>query len=153
MSHFFLCGSYKLAAGTVGLRAGLLLLLVEEGQERHTRDLDDLEADTGNITLCLALATEAGQQQLVLRAEGTRKEHLLSDHVGQAANRVQDTNKVPDAQNLPSPCPSPLPRLVLPPLPRLALPPLPRLALTHPCPACVRSRAWRCALYYVRSPQ
>ena len=68
-ASIFAIDSYKLRReqGTaVRLRPGLLLLLVEEGQERHVRDLDDLEADTGNITLGLALATEAREQQLVL---------------------------------------------------------------------------------------
>lgn len=50
----------------VHLRAGLLLLLLPESKERDTRDLDDLETDTGDITLGLALATETGEQDLVV---------------------------------------------------------------------------------------
>jgi len=48
------------------LRAGLLLLLLPQSHETDTRDLDDLEADTGNITLGLALATETGKENLVV---------------------------------------------------------------------------------------
>jgi hypothetical protein len=48
------------------LRAGLLLLLLPEGGETDTGDLDDLETDTGNITLGLTLATETGEQDLVV---------------------------------------------------------------------------------------
>jgi hypothetical protein len=48
------------------LRAGLLLLLLPESGETDTGDLDDLEADTGNITLGLALTTETGQENLVV---------------------------------------------------------------------------------------
>lgn len=55
-----------LLEATIRLRAGLLLLLLPEGEETDTRDLDDLEADTGNITLGLALATETGEEDLVV---------------------------------------------------------------------------------------
>lgn len=48
------------------LRAGLLLLLLPESGETDTGDLDDLETDTGNITLGLTLATETGEQNLVV---------------------------------------------------------------------------------------
>ena len=48
------------------LRAGLLLLLLPEGHETDTGDLDDLEADTGNITLGLTLTTETGEEDLVV---------------------------------------------------------------------------------------
>lgn len=48
------------------LRAGLLLLLLPEGGETDTGDLDDLETDTGNITLGLTLATETSEQDLVV---------------------------------------------------------------------------------------
>jgi hypothetical protein len=34
------------------------LLLLPEGKETDTRDLDDLESDTGNISLCLSSSTE-----------------------------------------------------------------------------------------------
>ena len=42
------------------------LLLLPERQETDTRDLNDLEADTGNITLSLTPATETGDQDLVV---------------------------------------------------------------------------------------
>ena len=42
------------------------LLLLPEGEKADTRDLDDLEADTGNITLGLATATETGDEDLVV---------------------------------------------------------------------------------------
>ena len=42
------------------------LLLLPERQETDTGDLNDLEADTGNITLSLTPATEAGDQNLVV---------------------------------------------------------------------------------------
>lgn len=48
------------------LRTGLLLLLLPESQQTDTRDLDDLETNTGNITLGLALTTETGEQDLVV---------------------------------------------------------------------------------------
>lgn len=49
-----------------GLRTGLLLLLLPQSQQTDTRDLDDLETNTGNITLGLALATETSQEDLVV---------------------------------------------------------------------------------------
>lgn len=48
------------------LRTRLLLLLLPQGAETDTRDLDDLESHTGNITLGLALTTETGQEHLVV---------------------------------------------------------------------------------------
>lgn len=48
------------------LRTGLLLLLLEEGSETDTSDLHDLETDTGDITLRLTLATETGDEHLVV---------------------------------------------------------------------------------------
>lgn len=48
------------------LRAGLLLLLLPQGEQTDTGNLDDLEADTGDITLGLALATETGEEDLVV---------------------------------------------------------------------------------------
>ena len=42
------------------------LLLLPQSEEADTRDLDDLEADTGNITLGLATATETGDEDLVV---------------------------------------------------------------------------------------
>ena len=48
------------------LRTGLVLLLQEKGAEGDTGDLDDLEANTGDITDGVAGATEAGNEHLVL---------------------------------------------------------------------------------------
>ena len=48
------------------LRAGLLLLLLPQSQQADAGNLDDLESDTRDITLGLALATETGQQNLVV---------------------------------------------------------------------------------------
>lgn len=48
------------------LRTGLLLLLLPQSEQTNTRDLDDLESNTGNITLGLALATETSQEDLVV---------------------------------------------------------------------------------------
>ena len=42
------------------------LLLLPERQETDTRDLDDLETDSRNITLGLTPATETGDQDLVV---------------------------------------------------------------------------------------
>lgn len=42
------------------------LLLLPESEETDARDLDDLEADTRNITLCLSAATEARNKDLVV---------------------------------------------------------------------------------------
>ena len=45
---------------------GTHLLLLPESEETDTRDLDDLETNTGNITLGLTPATETGDQDLVV---------------------------------------------------------------------------------------
>jgi len=42
----------------------LLLLLLPQCKQRHTRHLDNLESDTTNITLCLSLLTEPSNQNL-----------------------------------------------------------------------------------------
>lgn len=42
------------------------LLLLPQGEKADTRHLDDLEADTGNITLGLAATTETGDEDLVV---------------------------------------------------------------------------------------
>ncbi len=47
-------------------RSWLLLLLLPQGQQTDARDLDDLEPHTGDLTLGLALATEPGQEDLVV---------------------------------------------------------------------------------------
>ena len=48
------------------LSTGLLLLLLPQSKQTDTRNLDDLEAHTGDITLGLALATETSKQDLVV---------------------------------------------------------------------------------------
>lgn len=48
------------------LRTGLLLLLLPQGEQTDTGNLDDLESHTGNITLGLALTTETSQEHLVV---------------------------------------------------------------------------------------
>jgi hypothetical protein len=48
------------------LRPRLLFLLLPQRTQTHTRDLDNLEPHTRNITLCLALATEPSKQYLVI---------------------------------------------------------------------------------------
>lgn len=53
-------------ASSCGPLASDSLLLLPESKETDTRDLDDLEADTGNVTLGLSAATEAGNENLVV---------------------------------------------------------------------------------------
>jgi len=48
------------------LRTWLLLLLFPQSLQTDTRYLDHLKANTGDITLCLALATETSKQNLVV---------------------------------------------------------------------------------------
>lgn len=50
----------------VCLRPRLFLLLLPQGEQRDTRDLDDLEADTGNITDGTSLTTETGDQDFIV---------------------------------------------------------------------------------------
>lgn len=45
---------------------GLLLLVGPEGHETATSDLDDLETDTGQITLGVTRSTETGNEDLVV---------------------------------------------------------------------------------------
>lgn len=47
-------------------RSWLLLLLLPESHKTDTRDLDDLESHTRNITLGLALSTESCNQHLIV---------------------------------------------------------------------------------------
>jgi len=42
------------------------LLLLPEGKETDTRDLDDLESDTGNISLCLSSSTETRDKNFIV---------------------------------------------------------------------------------------
>lgn len=48
------------------LRTGLLLLAEEESPQADTRDLDDLETNTGDITLGLTSTTETRDEHLVV---------------------------------------------------------------------------------------
>jgi hypothetical protein len=56
------------------------LLLLPQRKETDTRDLDDLEADTGNITLGLAATTEAGDEDLVVLVDEVKATVVLEDH-------------------------------------------------------------------------
>ena len=60
------------------LRPWLLLLLLEKGKQRHTRDLDDLESYTGDISHGVTLPTKSSNQHLVLDRD-TRKDSHISD--------------------------------------------------------------------------
>ena len=51
---------------SISLRSGLLSLLLEECEKTDSRDLDDLETNTGNITLCLSLSTKPTDQNFVV---------------------------------------------------------------------------------------
>jgi hypothetical protein len=53
------------------LRPWLLFLLLEKGKQRHTRDLDDLEPDTRNISHSVTLTTKSGNQHLILDRDET----------------------------------------------------------------------------------
>lgn len=48
------------------LRSGLLLLLLPESNEGDTGNLDNLESDTGDITLSLTLAAETSNKDFVV---------------------------------------------------------------------------------------
>jgi len=48
------------------LRSWLLLLLLPQRTQTNTRDLDDLESHTRNITLGLSLSTESGEKDLIV---------------------------------------------------------------------------------------
>jgi len=67
------------------LCAGLLLLLLVQSQKRDRRHLHNLEAASGNITLCFTLATETGNQDLILlhsdRQLKHNKTYVLIDEV------------------------------------------------------------------------
>jgi len=53
-------------AQTIDLVTGLLLLLLVQGPEGNTGDLDDLETDTRNITNGVTGTTETGNEDLVV---------------------------------------------------------------------------------------
>jgi hypothetical protein len=46
--------------------SGLILLTLVEGKEGDTRDLDDLEATSGNITLGVTGTTETGAKDFIV---------------------------------------------------------------------------------------
>ena len=48
------------------LRTRLLLLLLVQGEEGDTGDLDDLETDTGQIAYGMAGTTETGDEDLIV---------------------------------------------------------------------------------------
>lgn len=52
--------------GSSRLRPGLLLLLLPQSRQTDAGDLDDLETNTRDITLGLALATESGEEDFVV---------------------------------------------------------------------------------------
>ena len=54
------------------------LLLLPEGEQADARDLDDLEAHTRNITLCLTPATEAGDEDLVVLVDEVQATIVLT---------------------------------------------------------------------------
>ncbi len=60
------CTITRLPFSCTRLRTGLLLLLLPQSHQTDTRDLDDLETDTGNITLGLTLTTETGEKDFVV---------------------------------------------------------------------------------------
>jgi hypothetical protein len=53
------------------------LLLLPQRKETDTRDLDDLEADTGDITLGLTAATETGDEDLVVLVDEVQATIIL----------------------------------------------------------------------------
>ena len=57
------------------------LLLLPESQQTDTRDLDDLETDSGNITLSLTPATETGDQDLVVLVDEVQATVILPPQV------------------------------------------------------------------------
>ena len=59
----------KAAKRLAALRSGLLLLLLEEGEERHAGDLHHLEPDTGNVSHGVSLPAEPSDQNLVLHIQ------------------------------------------------------------------------------------
>ena len=54
------------------------LLLLPESKKADTRDLDDLETNTGDITLSLTPATETGDEDLVVLVDEVQATIVLS---------------------------------------------------------------------------
>ena len=59
-------GASKRNEQRLRLRTGLLLLAEEKSPQTDTRDLDDLETNTGDITLGLTGTTETGDEHLIV---------------------------------------------------------------------------------------
>ena len=57
------------------------LLLLPESKKTDTGDLDDLETDTGNITLRLTPATEAGDEDLVVLVDEVQATIILKRQI------------------------------------------------------------------------
>ncbi|KAJ8566552.1 hypothetical protein ON010_g6571 [Phytophthora cinnamomi] len=70
------------------LRARLLLLLLVQSEQRHARDLHDLETHTGDITDGVAAATEARDQHLVVLVHVVQA--AIARHEGGDLLRVLD---------------------------------------------------------------
>lgn len=78
----------------IHLRSRLLLLLLPESKERDTGDLDNLESDTGDISLSLTLSTETGEQDLVVlvdEVEATIVRHESGDSLTVLGQLDSDT--------------------------------------------------------------
>lgn len=60
------CCAKSISKKPVPLRTGLLLLLLPQRRQTNSRDLDDLESNTGNITLRLALTTETSEEDFIV---------------------------------------------------------------------------------------
>ena len=58
--------SLELSASLNTVHSSDSLLLLPEGKETDTRDLDDLESDTGNISLCLSSSTETRDKNFIV---------------------------------------------------------------------------------------
>lgn len=56
------------------------LLLLPQCEQADARDLDDLEAHTGNITLGLTTTTEARDENLVVLVDKVKATVVLSTH-------------------------------------------------------------------------
>jgi hypothetical protein len=71
----FSCKRHKVWLKRKRVQANLLLL--PERSKTDTGDLDDLEADTGDITLGLAATTEAGDEDLVVLVDEVKTTVVL----------------------------------------------------------------------------
>ena len=63
------------------------LLLLPESKKTDTGDLDDLETDTGNITLRLTPATEAGDEDLVVLVDEVQATIILRQRTRQKRDK------------------------------------------------------------------